>query len=287
MRISDPSYSPDGKFLAYLEQSKGSRLSKLVVATSCSPAVTSVVATAASFADSREKLSREEKLLRERQRKRTEGVTEFIWSPEPRVGTSASDLACILIPFRGNLYLSDIRVTASGELSSSKVQCIYRKEWLANALQLPTNAAGGAQNPKFSPNGSMVGFHAAGELWVIDVPVPGSPPDRVHQVSYDDTLERLNLSVKEAQSREEDLGSVNESTTRLPLSARPAPVKGITRGIANYLEAEELDRYDGFWFSPDGTHVCFQETDSSRVPQYTICHTAADDPVGSEATEVH
>ncbi|RYY32220.1 hypothetical protein EON62_05625 [archaeon] len=39
----------------------------------------------------------------------------------------------------------------------------------------------------------------------------------------------------------------------------------VRNGMADYLSEEELDRYRGFWWSPDGQYICYQHTDSSAV----------------------
>ena len=51
---------------------------------------------------------------------------------------------------------------------------------------------------------------------------------------------------------------------------------GITNGVADYLAQEELERADGFWLSPGGTRVAFEEVDESHVPPYRIVHQGED-----------
>jgi len=41
-------------------------------------------------------------------------------------------------------------------------------------------------------------------------------------------------------------------------------------GLADFIAAEELDRDDGFWWSPDSTKIAYVETDSSEVPIFRI-----------------
>jgi dipeptidyl-peptidase-4 len=35
---------------------------------------------------------------------------------------------------------------------------------------------------------------------------------------------------------------------------------------------EEMDRYRGFWWSPDGRSIAFTQVDETRVPEMTIQH---------------
>ena len=42
--------------------------------------------------------------------------------------------------------------------------------------------------------------------------------------------------------------------------------------------AEELDRYDGLWWSHDGRHLAFAHVDERHLPTFTIAHLGAADP---------
>ena len=46
----------------------------------------------------------------------------------------------------------------------------------------------------------------------------------------------------------------------------------VTYGLAEYVAQEELDRLDGFWINPGGTHVAFAEVDETMVAQFPILH---------------
>lgn len=45
-----------------------------------------------------------------------------------------------------------------------------------------------------------------------------------------------------------------------------------SRGTAEYIAEEELDRYTGFWWSPDSRHLAVCEVDDSCVAELTIVH---------------
>ena len=52
---------------------------------------------------------------------------------------------------------------------------------------------------------------------------------------------------------------------RLTHGAREA---GLTNGVADYCAQEEMDRYTGYWPSPDGgEYVAFEEVDDTRIPR--------------------
>jgi len=48
----------------------------------------------------------------------------------------------------------------------------------------------------------------------------------------------------------------------------------LTHGLAEFAAQEELDRYSGFWWSPDSTRLVFQETDLSAVEKLYIMDPA-------------
>ncbi len=59
--------------------------------------------------------------------------------------------------------------------------------------------------------------------------------------------------------------------------------KGISYGIADFVAQEEMDRYRGFWWSPDSKSITFCEVDETMIPEYTILHQGKADPAHQEA----
>ena len=62
-------------------------------------------------------------------------------------------------------------------------------------------------------------------------------------------------------------------------SARPRRVTdatsfgvGASCGLADYIAQEEMDRYRGFWWSPDSKKIAYTVIDESMVPEYHILH---------------
>ena len=54
------------------------------------------------------------------------------------------------------------------------------------------------------------------------------------------------------------------------LTSGSAP--GISNGVAEFVAQEELDRFSGYWPSPDGGRVAFAQVDERHIPSYPIVH---------------
>ncbi|MBL8763153.1 MAG: DPP IV N-terminal domain-containing protein [Phycisphaerae bacterium] len=53
--------------------------------------------------------------------------------------------------------------------------------------------------------------------------------------------------------------------------------ENIEYGVAEFVAAEEMDRREGYWFSPDGTNIAFTVVDTTGLERFTIA-----DPVNPE-----
>ncbi|XP_010267627.1 PREDICTED: uncharacterized protein LOC104604793 [Nelumbo nucifera] len=60
----------------------------------------------------------------------------------------------------------------------------------------------------------------------------------------------------------------------------------LSHGLAEYIAQEEMDRKNGFWWSPDSKYIAFTEVDSSEIPLFRIMHQGKSS-VGSDAQEDH
>ncbi len=70
---------------------------------------------------------------------------------------------------------------------------------------------------------------------------------------------------------------------QLTYGAREA---GKTHGLAEYIAQEEMARSHGFWWSPDGEWIAFEEVDETHIPVYRIVHQGKDF-TGEGAQEDH
>jgi len=112
--------------------------------------------------------------------------------------------------------------------------------------EAPPLGSGPILDPQISEDGSLVCFVWQDEVYCV--PADGSAPPRA-----------------------------------LTAGARAA---GVTHGLADFLAQEELDRYEGFWISPDGSQVAYEEVDESHIPEFRIMHSGSE-AVGEGAQEDH
>jgi dipeptidyl-peptidase 4 len=60
--------------------------------------------------------------------------------------------------------------------------------------------------------------------------------------------------------------------TGQPRALTSGAVDGLTNGLAEYIAQEEMERHEGFWWSPDGKRLAFVRADSRHIPKYPIMH---------------
>ena len=136
---------------------------------------------------------------------------------------------------------------------------LFVQEGLDGALQrlfdpavlLPSGAATDGSLPpildaRISADGNLVGFVWDRELYVVSTDCQSKPRQLTHGVRGTE----------------------------------------LTNGLADYIAQEEMDRYEGYWISPDSSMVAFEQVDESHISKYRIMHQGSD-TVGDTAQEDH
>lgn len=151
-----------------------------------------------------EDLPAEERARRERAREQAEGIVGY--TVDDAFGVAAFTLS-------GTLYTVSI---ATGHLAAQ-----------------PT--VGASFDPRVSPDGTRVAYHASGGLHVVSLPDGPSVAGRTHELVVED---------------------------------------GVSWGRAEFVAAEEMGRGRGFWWSGDGNALAVARVDESAVPRWTIADPA-------------
>ena len=121
--------------------------------------------------------------------------------------------------------------------SASHLKVVYDKHSMDKVLKksehIPSPMPTSAIDPQLSPDGQLFAFCVMGEIFV-------APCHECHpptQITFGADLKN-----------------------------------SITHGLADFVAQEEMDRYRGFWWSPDSKGIVFARVDESKVPPYRITH---------------
>ncbi len=113
-----------------------------------------------------------------------------------------------------------------------------------------------------------------GDLYVLK----GSegPLDRLTNTPSPEIDPQLNEDgTKVAFVRDNEL-FVCELANKGEVQLTKGATEGLTHGLAEFMAQEEMGRFTGFWWSPDGDHVAYQETDERHIPLFSIIHQGND-----------
>jgi dipeptidyl-peptidase-4 len=108
-------------------------------------------------------------------------------------------------------------------------------------------------DPHISSDGSLVAFVRDKELYACTVTV-------------DDNTGETTSSTKPKQLTHDARGTA------------------CTNGLADFIAMEEMDRYEGFWISPDSENpnIAFEQSDESHIDKFQIMHSGQANPLKKE-----
>jgi len=166
-----------------------------------------------------------------------------------------------------DLYSYDVRtrqervvVTAEQILNGGTEQLSDQERARRERLRL---TASGITSFEVSTDGARILVPLSGRLFIVD-----RQDGRVRELQtgdgYADDPHLSPDGSKIAFVRGGDLYAVGVSSgaaLRLTTTASAT----IENGLPEFIAQEEMDRYRGFWWSPDSTQVAYQETDTSEV----------------------
>jgi dipeptidyl-peptidase 4 len=134
------------------------------------------------------------------------------------------------------------------EKTSMKLECLY------------DGSKGPAIDPHMSPIVDSVAFIIGRDLYITHVDVE-------------------TLFSEDAMDQDTAMTCSSTSLVRLTISGMK---EGVSCGVADFVAQEEMDRYRGFWYSPDGSKIAYTKANEHAVAQYPIQYYGDDDPLRSE-----
>ena len=253
-------WSPDGALLGNLFSPNGTLVRNLY-AYDVRAGAQRLLATPAreAYADEA-RLPDEEKLRRERTRELGLGVTRFEWASRRAKGEARR----LLVPQSDGAYVLDVvdddapRVdgdtavlgvdtdTAGGDKNTAGGDKLAASE---PRLVVDSGDNGAAVlDAKLSPDGKWVAFVREKEIRV-------APCDPLDGDDRDEATDRDVVSDALPSARV-TFGAYGRDAT--------------THGLAEFIAAEEMDRSEGYWWSPDGRKIAFARVDAGTVTPYLI-----------------
>jgi dipeptidyl-peptidase-4 len=132
--------------------------------------------------------------------------------------------------------------------------------------------AGGITSYALDTAGNMSVFSLAGQLFVADLATGEARPIPVEGPVFDPRLSPSADHVAYVRGRQLWVTDL-EARCKL-LAAEPGDPETVTWGSADFVAAEEMHRYRGFWWSPDGGSIAACRVDNSPVRVWHISDPA-------------
>lgn len=246
-------WSPDGALLGNLFSPNGTLVRNLY-AYDVRAGAQRLLATPAreAYADEA-RLPDEEKLRRERTRELGLGVTRFEWASRRAKGEARR----LLVPQSDGAYVLDVvdddapRVDGGTAVLGVDTDTAGGDKLAASEPRLVVDSGdNGAAvlDAKLSPDGKWVAFVREKEIRV-------APCDPLDGDDRDEATDRDVVSDALPSARV-TFGAYGRDAT--------------THGLAEFIAAEEMDRSEGYWWSPDGRKIAFARVDAGTVTPYLI-----------------
>ncbi|WP_055426713.1 S9 family peptidase [Bifidobacterium aesculapii] len=194
----------------------------------------------------------EEKARRERAREGGAGIVGY---------SVCADGDRVVFTINGRLFLTEITWDDDEPGVQGNAPDVATRELAGEWLDEDPDLYTPVLNPRISPDGDHVLYTTGEHLMLVDI---GDWPDEyIDDDDYDgDDYEPLDDRVTAIYgvAVEDEDGEPAENTWRI--------------GLAEFVAGEEMDRYDGFWWSPDSRHVLFESFDTADEPTWFLSDPA-------------
>lgn len=114
----------------------------------------------------------------------------------------------------------------------------------------------------WSADGSTLLFPISGDVYVL--PVGGQVKRLTETKAYETDIKFSPRGTYVSFVRDRELYAVNVSSGR-ETKLTSGATETIANGMAEFVAQEELNRFTGYWWSPDETRVAFEQFDESNV----------------------
>jgi dipeptidyl-peptidase-4 len=136
--------------------------------------------------------------------------------------------------------------------------------------------AGGIVAYSTDGNLTVATFAWSGRVWAVDLTSQGASAREVALAPGPALEPRLDPAGRRLAYVQADALRVTglDGATPDQVIADPRGAPGLTYGLAEFIAAEEMDRYRGYWWSPDGSALLVARVDSSPVNRWYIADPA-------------
>jgi dipeptidyl-peptidase-4 len=128
---------------------------------------------------------------------------------------------------------------------------------------------GGFTNHHLSPDGKQILLSVSGKLYLFErqggaiSELPTGPGTLL-----DPKFSPDGKSV--SYVRDHDLYVLDLSEPRMEYAVTTGGTERITHGLAEFVAQEEMDRYTGYWWSPDSRFIGYEEADATEVESWYV-----------------
>lgn len=142
----------------------------------------------------------------------------------------------------------------------------------AARLERQRITARGITHFTLSPDGARVVYALGGRLWLLERRAGGrAAPLAGAEGALDPRFSPDGRALAYVKGGDLWVRPLPSGPARRLTRAR-AP--WVTNGLAEFVAQEEMDRDEGYWWSPDGLRIAYAEVDDSAVEKRTLCDPA-------------
>ncbi len=179
---------------------------------------------------------------------------------------------------------SDVQRLWRFDVATGKARLLVTAESLAGVPDRPPTPEEAAQRERMrltarglgsfelSRDGKLALVPFGGRIYLVDVETGRSRPlPRGQTADFDP---RLSPDGRWVASVEAGDLFVRSATGGPPVQLTRGASPTLTHGLAEFVAEEEMDRFHGYWWSPDSSALAFEEADSSGVERYYLVDAA-------------